>query len=249
MTKTNAGNFFEDFRLGQIIRHATPRTMTGGRRGALSRRCSARALPCSRRTRSPPPSAIAQAPLDDLLVFHVVFGKTVPDISLNAVANLGYAGLPVPGPGVSRRYAERDVRGDRAEGELQPQDRHRLCAHARHQAGRRGGAGLRALGDGAKARRERAGAGRPRAASCRPRSSRDCSAAPCPPIDVEGYDFALAGSPHRFERLRGRREDRPCRRHDGRGGRAPDRDAALPEHRAHPFRPVLRRRRAASAGG
>jgi len=31
------------------------------------------------------------APVDDLLVFHVVFGKTVPDISLNAVANLGYA--------------------------------------------------------------------------------------------------------------------------------------------------------------
>jgi len=34
----------------------------------------------------------AKAPVDDLLVFHVVFGKTVPDISLNAVANLGYAG-------------------------------------------------------------------------------------------------------------------------------------------------------------
>ena len=32
-----------------------------------------------------------RAPLDDLLVFHTVFGKTVPDISLNAVANLGYA--------------------------------------------------------------------------------------------------------------------------------------------------------------
>ena len=31
------------------------------------------------------------APIDDLLVFHIVFGKTVPDISLNAVANLGYA--------------------------------------------------------------------------------------------------------------------------------------------------------------
>ena len=26
-----------------------------------------------------------------MLAFHVVFGKTVPDISLNAVANLGYA--------------------------------------------------------------------------------------------------------------------------------------------------------------
>jgi 2-methylfumaryl-CoA hydratase len=38
-------------------------------------------------------------PLDSMLVFHVVFGKTVPDVSLNAVANLGYAagrfGLPV----------------------------------------------------------------------------------------------------------------------------------------------------------
>ena len=32
-----------------------------------------------------------QSPLDDWLVFHLVFGKTVPDISLNAVANLGYA--------------------------------------------------------------------------------------------------------------------------------------------------------------
>jgi hypothetical protein len=31
------------------------------------------------------------APVDDFLAFHVVFGKTVPDISLNAVANLGYA--------------------------------------------------------------------------------------------------------------------------------------------------------------
>ena len=32
-----------------------------------------------------------RSPIDDLLVFHVVFGKTVPDVSLNAVANLGYA--------------------------------------------------------------------------------------------------------------------------------------------------------------
>lgn len=29
--------------------------------------------------------------MDDLLVFHTIFGKTVQDISLNAVANLGYA--------------------------------------------------------------------------------------------------------------------------------------------------------------
>jgi 2-methylfumaryl-CoA hydratase len=32
-----------------------------------------------------------RSPIDDLLVFHVVIGKTVPDISRNAIANLGYA--------------------------------------------------------------------------------------------------------------------------------------------------------------
>lgn len=33
MTKTNPGNFFEDFELGQVIEHATPRTVTDGDRG------------------------------------------------------------------------------------------------------------------------------------------------------------------------------------------------------------------------
>ena len=31
-TKTNPGNFFEDFELGQVIEHATPRTVTEGDR-------------------------------------------------------------------------------------------------------------------------------------------------------------------------------------------------------------------------
>ena len=30
MSKTNTGNFFEDFQVGQTIRHATPRTVTHG---------------------------------------------------------------------------------------------------------------------------------------------------------------------------------------------------------------------------
>ncbi len=30
MTKTNPGNFFEDYRVGQILHHATPRTLTEG---------------------------------------------------------------------------------------------------------------------------------------------------------------------------------------------------------------------------
>src|SRR5204862_7001208 len=32
MSKTNPGNFFEDFSIGQVIEHATPRTVTEGDR-------------------------------------------------------------------------------------------------------------------------------------------------------------------------------------------------------------------------
>ena len=88
--KTNPGRFFEDYRLGETIRHATPRTVTEGdialytalygpRFAVQSSDAFAKAIGYPRR------------PLDDLLTFHVVFGKTVPDISLNALANLGYA--------------------------------------------------------------------------------------------------------------------------------------------------------------
>jgi 2-methylfumaryl-CoA hydratase len=84
------GNFFEDFRVGQVIRHATPRTITAGDVALYNGLYGSRfALQSS--------DAFAQeigyprAPVDDFLVFHMVFGKTVPDISLNAVANLGYA--------------------------------------------------------------------------------------------------------------------------------------------------------------
>jgi hypothetical protein len=34
-SKTNPGNFFEDFELGQVIKHATPRTVTEGGSGAV----------------------------------------------------------------------------------------------------------------------------------------------------------------------------------------------------------------------
>jgi 2-methylfumaryl-CoA hydratase len=90
MSKTSSGNFFEDFRLGQVIQHATPRTISvgdvalynalyGPRFAVQSSDEYARGL------------GYPRSPIDDLLVFHIVFGKTVPDISLNAVANLGYA--------------------------------------------------------------------------------------------------------------------------------------------------------------
>jgi 2-methylfumaryl-CoA hydratase len=90
MAKQKSGNYFEDFLLGQVITHATPRTITAGdvslytalygpRFAVQSSDDFARAI------------GYPDAPVDDLLVFHMVFGKTVPDVSLNAVANLGYA--------------------------------------------------------------------------------------------------------------------------------------------------------------
>ena len=90
MTKTNAGHFFEDFALDQILAHATPRTVTAGDQALYLALTGTRfALSSS----SPFAASLGypRAPLDDLLAFHLVFGKTVPDISLNAIANLGYA--------------------------------------------------------------------------------------------------------------------------------------------------------------
>lgn len=88
--KSTKGNFFEDFRVGEVIAHAAPRTLTegdtavyqglyGGRFAVQSSAPFARAI------------GYPTAPIDDLVVFHVILGKTVPDVSLNAIANLGYA--------------------------------------------------------------------------------------------------------------------------------------------------------------
>ncbi len=90
MTSGAAGNFFEDFRAGQILQHGPARSVSvgdvalytalyGGRFAPQSSDVFARSL------------GLPGAPLDDLLVFHLVFGKTVPEVSLNAIANLGYA--------------------------------------------------------------------------------------------------------------------------------------------------------------
>ncbi|MCB1360404.1 MAG: MaoC family dehydratase [Rhodobacter sp.] len=88
--KTNPGRFFEDYTIGQVIRHAVPRTLSGGERALYHALYPARgALHSSDEFARA--CGLPESPLDDLIVFHTVFGKTVPDISLNAVANLGYA--------------------------------------------------------------------------------------------------------------------------------------------------------------
>lgn len=89
-SKANVGRFFEDFRLGEVIHHPTPRTLTAGDVAIYNSLFGARFA-----VQSSDEFARAigypRSPIDDFLIFHIVFGKTVPDISLNAVANLGYA--------------------------------------------------------------------------------------------------------------------------------------------------------------
>lgn len=90
MAKTNPGRFFEDYTVGEVIQHAVPRTVKMGERALYHMLYPARhALYSSDQFAQS--CGLPFSPLDDMIAFHVVFGKTVPDISLNAVANLGYA--------------------------------------------------------------------------------------------------------------------------------------------------------------
>ncbi|MGH1447323.1 MAG: MaoC family dehydratase [Cognatishimia sp.] len=90
MAKTNPGRFFEDYKVGDVIKHAVPRTISGGERAMYHALYPARhALYSSDEFARA--SGLTKSPIDDLAAFHVVFGKSVPDVSLNAVANLGYA--------------------------------------------------------------------------------------------------------------------------------------------------------------
>lgn len=88
--KTNSGRFFEDYSVGDIITHAVPRTLEGGEKAVYQSLYPARHAMASS-AEFAQACGLEGAPFDDLIVFHTVFGKTVPDVSLNAVANLGYA--------------------------------------------------------------------------------------------------------------------------------------------------------------
>ncbi len=88
--KSDPGNFFEDFVVGDELIHATPRTVTEADAAIYTGLTGSRYALYSADTFAQD-IGLAGAPIDPLLAFHVVFGKTVPDISLNAVANLGYA--------------------------------------------------------------------------------------------------------------------------------------------------------------
>lgn len=196
MTKTSAGNFFEDFRIGQEIRHATPRTVTAGDVALYNGLFGARFAVQSSDAFA---AAIGfpRAPVDDLLVFHVVFGKTVPDISLNAVANLGYADCRFLGPVYpgDTLNAVSEVIGLR-----ETSNRKSGVVHVRSTGFRQDGTRVLDYVRWVMVRKRDEAAPAPEAAApALPEAvAPDALGAACPPIDTGAYDFALAGSPHRY---------------------------------------------------
>lgn len=196
MPKTSPGNCFEDFRIGQVIRHATPRTVTTGNvalyNGLFGPRFAVQSSDEFAKAIGYP-----QSPIDDLLVFHVVFGKTVPDVSLNAVANLGYAGCyfrrPVyPGDTLT---ALSEVIGLKENS-----SRKTGIVYVRTTGYKQDGTPVLEYVRWVMVRKRDEAAPAPREHVPRLPTVLDPKVLgeACPPIDIVDYDFALAGSPYRF---------------------------------------------------
>ncbi|MEA2930334.1 MAG: 2-methylfumaryl-CoA hydratase [Hyphomicrobiales bacterium] len=196
MTKPTSGNFFEDFSLGQTVTHATPRTVTAGDVALYNALFGARFAVQSSDAFAQK-IGYARAPVDDLLVFHIVFGKTVPDISLNAVANLGYADCrflePVyPGDTLS---ATSEVIGLRENS-----NRKTGVVHVRSKGFRQDGAQVLDYVRWVMVRkRDERAVAPPEHVPALPKALEpNAIGGACPQIDVGRYDFALAGSAARF---------------------------------------------------
>jgi 2-methylfumaryl-CoA hydratase len=194
--KARAGNFFEDFAVGQVLTHATPRTLSAGDaalyNGLYGPRFAVQSSDAFSRAIGYP-----QAPLDDLLVFHTVFGKTVPDISLNAVANLGYAegrfARPVyPGDTLSAASEVIGVRenSNRASG----------VVHVRTTGRNQNGETVLEYVRWVMVRKRDPASPAPTATV--PKLTQRVDPAQLgeavPALDISRYDFALAGRPHRW---------------------------------------------------
>jgi len=196
MSKTSSGNYFEDFRLGQVIDHATPRTLTSGDAALYAALYGSRFAVQSANT-----FAIAigyeSAPVDDLLVFHTVFGKTVADISLNAVANLGYADcrfLAAVYPGDTLRATSEVI------GLKENSSRKTGIVYVRSRGWRQGGRCVLDFVRWVMVRKRdpQALPGGDLVPSLPAALAPEALGHACPPLDIAGYDFTLSGSPYRF---------------------------------------------------
>ena len=193
--KASRGRFFEDFRLGETIIHAAPRTVSAGERTLYH------ALYPARHTLySSDPFATAcgldRSPLDDLVVFHLVLGKTVGDISLNAVANLGYA---------EGRWLKPVYPGDTLRSVSD------IIGVKQNSSGKSGVVWVRTTGLNQRdepvlsfvrwvmVRKRDPDAPAPDAVIPELSAAVDAAALVAPEgLDFSGYDFALAGEPHRL---------------------------------------------------
>jgi 2-methylfumaryl-CoA hydratase len=191
------GRFFEDFRIDETIRHATPRTLTAGDASLYSALYGSRFAPQSAETFA---RAIGYpaSPIDDLLAFHVVFGKTVPDISLNAVANLGYADC---------RFLKPVYPGDTLSsvseviGLKENSNRQTGVVHVRSRGFNQRGETAIEYVRGVMVRKRSPEAPAPEAHTPKLPEAvavADLGAA-CPIIDRAAFDVELSGSPRRFE--------------------------------------------------
>ncbi len=196
-SKTAIGRYFEDFAIGETIRHATPRTLNAGDASLYSALYGTRFAPQSAETFA---RAIGYpaSPIDDLLAFHVVFGKTVPDVSLNAVANLGYADC---------RFLEPVYPGDTVSsvseviGLKENSNRQSGVVTVRSRGLNQRGETVIDYVRWVMVRKRDLGAPAPEATV--PKLPEAVAVADlgsaCPPIDRAAFAGALSGSPHRFE--------------------------------------------------
>ena len=193
-SKTATGRFFEDFQVGDRIVHATPRTLNAGDSSIYSAlfgtRFAVQSADSFARAVGYP-----QSPMDDLLAFHVVFGKTVPDVSLNAVANLGYAQC---------RFLKAVYPGDTLSAMSE------VIGLKQNSDGRSGVVYVRSTGVNQRGetvidyvrwvmiRKRDAASPAPTTLvpTLAPIVAIDELGAACPKLNVAEYDLALAGSPH-----------------------------------------------------
>jgi 2-methylfumaryl-CoA hydratase len=194
--KSNPGNFLEDFAPGQTIAHATPRTITEGD-VALNIALTGSRYALFSADSFAQDCGLPSAPVDPLLVFHVVFGKSVPDISLNAVANLGYAEgrflAPVyPGDTLN---AVSEVLGVK-----QNSNGKTGVVTVRTEGFNQEGTPVLSYVRWVMVNKRDAAAEVKDAPAKTPASAVSSSELLMPPgVDFTNYDFALAGSPHAFE--------------------------------------------------
>ena len=92
MKKNFKSRYFEDYKLNEEINHSVPRTITDGDVSIYLSTTGSR-FPLNYSAEFSRKLGLKKIPIDDILLFHMVFGRTVPDLSLNAIANLGYAGV------------------------------------------------------------------------------------------------------------------------------------------------------------